>query len=57
MSKYILTVAFMLFLGFGIGLIYRYENTDRILGTAVITYLIGTLINIKEDEDKEPMEG
>jgi hypothetical protein len=45
MSKYILTIAYILFLGYAMGLIYNYENTNKILGIAIITYLVGTLIN------------
>jgi hypothetical protein len=52
MSKYILTIAYILFLGYAMGLIYNYENTNKILGIAIITYLVGTLINqLEEHED------
>lgn len=58
MSKYILTLAYLTFLGYAMGLIYDYENTDKILGIGIILYLVGTLTTQYEIyEDKGTMEG
>lgn len=58
MSKYILTLAYLTFLGYAMGLIYDYENTDKILGIGIILYLVGTLTTqLEENEDKGTMEG
>lgn len=58
MSKYILSIAYVLFLGYAMGLIYGYENTDKILGVGIILYLVGTLTTqYEENEDKGTMEG
>ena len=58
MSKYILTLAYLTFLGYAMGLIYDYENTDKILGIGIILYLVGTITyQLEENEDKGTMEG
>lgn len=58
MSKYILTLAYLVFLGYAMGLIYGYENTNKILGIGIIIYLVGTLtFQLEENEDKGTMEG
>lgn len=58
MSKYILTLAYILFIGYAMGLIYDYENTNKLLGIGIILYLSGVLISQYEiDEDKGTMEG
>lgn len=58
MSKYILTLAYLTFLGYAMGLIYDYENTNKILGIGIILYLVGILTTQYEiDEDKGTMEG
>lgn len=45
MSKYILTLAYILFVGYAMGLIYNYENTNKLLGIGILLYLSGILIN------------
>lgn len=57
MSKYIISVAYIMFLGYAMGLIYNYENTNKLLGLGIILYLVGSLINQFEYDDKESMEG
>jgi hypothetical protein len=57
MSKYIISIAYILFLGYAMGLIYDYENTNKLLGAGIILYLVGSLINQFEYDDKESMEG
>lgn len=58
MSKYILTLAYILFIGYAMGLIYNYENTNKLLGIGIILYLSGILTSQYEiDEDKGTMEG
>lgn len=58
MSKYILTLAYILFVGYAMGLIYNYENTNKLLGIGILLYLSGILINqFEADEDKGTMEG
>jgi len=52
MSKYILTLAYIFFLGYAMGLINDYLYTNKILGIAIILYLSGILINqFEEHED------
>ena len=58
MGNYILAIAYVLFLGYAMGLIYGYENTNKILGIGIILYLVGTLTTqYEENEDKGTMEG
>lgn len=58
MSKYILTLAYILFGIYAMCLIQGSENTDKYLGIGMITYLVGLLINqLEENEDKGTMEG
>lgn len=58
MSKYILTLAYIIFIGYAMGLIYDYENTNKLLGIGIILYLSGILISqFEENEDKGTMEG
>lgn len=58
MSKYILTLAYILFIGYAMGLIYDYENTNKLLGIGILLYLSGVLISQYEiNEDKGTMEG
>jgi hypothetical protein len=58
MSKYILTLAYILFVGYAMGLIYNYENTNKLLGIGILLYLSGILINqFEAHEDKGTMEG
>lgn len=52
MSKYILTLAYILFVGYAMGLIYNYENTNKLLGIGILLYLSGILISqFEEHED------
>jgi len=44
MSKYILTLAYILFLGYAMGLIYDYLHTNKILGVGIILYLTGSVV-------------
>ena len=55
MSKYILSVAYIIFLGYAMGLIYDYQNTNKLLGIGILLYLSGILIS--QYEDKGTMEG
>lgn len=58
MSKYILTLAYIIFVGYAMGLIYNYENTNKLLGIGILLYLSGILISqFEEHEDKGTMEG
>ena len=57
MSKYLISIAWILFLGYSVALIKNNEYQNQILGFGLIFYLVGTLLAQFEDEDKGTMEG
>jgi len=53
MSKYILTLGYIVFLGYAMGLIYDYVHTNKILGVGIILYLTGSVVQQFEINQEE----